>query len=67
MTQEMMSGEILLKRLKKIEGQVRGVHRMIENSRDCESIITQLAVIRSAVESVGARVLKNYAGLCFGQ
>jgi len=46
--------------LKRIEGQVRGIEKMIENDRDCESVITQLGAVHSAVEGVGALLLRNY-------
>jgi len=49
--------EELLSRLKKIEGQVRGVYRMIEDSRSCSDIVIQLAAIRAAVNRVGITVL----------
>ena len=62
---EEVSQEVLLKRLKRIEGQIRGIQKMIESSRDCESIVTQLTAVRSAIESVGALVLNNYMNLCF--
>ena len=39
---EVISVETLVVRLKRIEGQVHGIQKMIENRRDCESIITQL-------------------------
>ena len=61
---EMMK-EMLLKRLRRIEGQVRGLEKMIVDGRDCESLVTQLAAVRSAIESVGALVLNNYMKLCF--
>ena len=67
MAEEAISQEMLLKRLKRIEGQVRGIQKMIENARDCESILTQLAAIRSAVDGVGALVLNNYMKLCFSK
>ncbi len=63
--QEGLSQEMLLKRLKRIEGQVRGIEKMIVDGRDCESLVTQLAAVRSAVESAGAMVLNNYMKLCF--
>jgi DNA-binding FrmR family transcriptional regulator len=66
MAEETISKEVLLNRLKRLEGQVRGIERMIENGRDCESIITQLGAVRSAVESAGALLLRNYMKLCFG-
>ena len=65
MSQEAISQDLLLKRLKRIEGQVRGIQRMIEGGRDCEGIITQLAAVRSAIEGVGSLVLNNYMKLCF--
>lgn len=48
-----------------MKGQVRGVERMIEDGRDCESIITQLGAVRSAIEGVGALLLSNYTKICF--
>ena len=57
--------EMLLKRLRRIEGQVRGIEKMITDGRDCESLVTQLAALRSAIESAGALVLNNYMKLCF--
>jgi len=62
---EETSQEMLLKRLKRIEGQVRGIEKMIVDGRDCESLVTQLAAVRSAIESAGALVLNNYMKLCF--
>ncbi|MFC1933135.1 metal-sensitive transcriptional regulator [Chloroflexota bacterium] len=56
---------MLLKRLRRIEGQVRGLEKMIADDRDCESLVTQLVAVRSAIESVGALVLNNYMKLCF--
>ena len=67
MVEEPVSQELLLKRLKRIEGQVRGIEKMIVDGRDCESLITQLAAVRSAVESVGALMLNNYMKLCFNK
>jgi DNA-binding FrmR family transcriptional regulator len=65
MAEETISKEVLLNRLKRLEGQVRGIEKMIESGRDCESIITQLGAVRSAVESAGALLLRNYMKLCF--
>ncbi|MBA7620008.1 hypothetical protein ES703_27350 [subsurface metagenome] len=65
MVQQAVSQEMLVKRLKRIEGQIRGIQKMIQNDRDCESIITQLAATRSAIEGVGALLLNNYMKLCF--
>ena len=65
MAKETISAETLVKRLKRIEGQIRGIQKMIEGGSDCESLVTQLAAARSAIESVGALVLNNYMTLCF--
>jgi DNA-binding FrmR family transcriptional regulator len=60
-----VSQEMLLKRLRRIEGQVRGIEKMIEDDRDCVSIVIQLAAVRSGIEGIGALVLNNCMKLCF--
>ncbi len=57
--------EVLL-RLRRIEGQVRGVQRMVEDGRDCREIVTQVAAIKSALASVNSQVLQCYASNCLG-
>ena len=54
----------VLARLKRIEGQVRGVQRMIEENRECEEVLTQLAAIRAAMQRVSAMVLAHSVGEC---
>ncbi|MCL6638058.1 MAG: metal-sensitive transcriptional regulator [Firmicutes bacterium] len=54
--QQLLQGE-LLSRLKKIEGQVRGVSKMIQECRKCGDIVIQLAAIKAAVNRVGISVL----------
>ena len=56
--------ETIIKRLKRIEGQIRGLQKMVTDERECESIVTQLAAVRSAIDSAGALVLNNYIKLC---
>jgi len=65
MAEETVSVETLVKRLKVIEGQVRGIQKMMEQGRDCESVIMQLGAVRSAIEGVGALMLRNYMDFCF--
>jgi DNA-binding FrmR family transcriptional regulator len=60
-----VSKDMLLRRLKRIEGQLRGIQKMIAEDRDCVSIVMQLAAARSGVEGVGALVLNNCMKLCF--
>ena len=59
-----VSREAVMKRLKRIEGQIRGLQKMVADERECESIVTQLAAVRSAIDSVGALVLNNYIKIC---
>jgi DNA-binding FrmR family transcriptional regulator len=65
MAEQEVSKEMLISRLKKIEGQIRGIQKMLGDDRECESILTQLVAVRAAVESVGALVLNNYMKICF--
>jgi DNA-binding FrmR family transcriptional regulator len=60
-----VSQEALLKRLRRIEGQIRGIEKMIAEDRDCVSIVMQLAAVRSGIEGIGALVLNNCMKLCF--
>ena len=54
----------LLLRLTRIEGQVRGVARMVEEDRYCIDILTQLQAIKSALAKVEEQVLKGHAAHC---
>lgn len=65
MAQEEISSQALLKRLKRIEGQVRGIQKLIESKRECETVITQLVAVRSAIDGVAGVLLKNYMKICF--
>jgi len=56
--------EKLIHRLKRIEGQVRGVQSMVNDDRQCREIIQQLTAIRSAIMSVSTIVLENYMADC---
>ena len=51
----------LAARLRRIEGQVRGVQRMVEEDRDCPDIMQQMAAIRSAVQQASLLVARAYA------
>jgi DNA-binding FrmR family transcriptional regulator len=59
-----VSREAIIKRLRRIEGQIRGLEKMVADERECESIVTQLAAVRSAIDGVGALVLNNYIKIC---
>ena len=47
----------LLSRLRRIEGQARGLQRMIEERHDCQEVVTQVAALKAAVEQVGVTVV----------
>ena len=52
-------------RLRKVEGQVRGLQRMVDEERDCETILVQLMAARSALDKVGLLIVSNYIDQCF--
>jgi len=56
--------EDILERLRKIEGQVRGLQRMVEEDRYCLEILTQIAAARAALDRVGLKVLDGHARGC---
>ncbi|MGQ9925630.1 MAG: metal-sensitive transcriptional regulator [Chloroflexaceae bacterium] len=58
--------EDILLRLRRIEGQVRGVQRMVDEGRDCREIVIQVAAIKAALTSVNSQVLQCYARNCLG-
>ena len=53
-----------LNRLRRIEGQVRGLHQMVEDDRYCADIITQLAAVHKALRAVGRQVMHNHLKHC---
>lgn len=57
----------IIVRLRRIEGQVRGVQRMIENEAECSEIMNQVAAIKSAVNQVGLLVFENHARDCIAR
>ena len=57
----------LTARLRRIEGQVRGLQRMIEEERDCEAIITQFMAARAALDRVGISVISAYVEKCMAK
>lgn len=62
-----VSGEVkadLLVRLRRIEGQVRGVQRMLDADRDCAEILQQLSAVRSALQSAVLLFAQHYAVQC---
>ncbi len=54
----------LHKRLRRIEGQVRGVQAMLEEDRECRDIVTQIAAVTKAMEQVGFKMLASGLTSC---
>ena len=53
-----------LTRLRRIEGQVRGLHKMVEEDRYCADILTQISSVQEALRAVGRELLRNHLKHC---
>lgn len=56
--------EMLTKRLNRIEGQVRGVSKMVQDDKYCIDILTQVSAIRSALDKVALELVRDHAHHC---
>jgi DNA-binding FrmR family transcriptional regulator len=56
--------DALVRRLHRIEGQVRGIERMVEDDRYCIDILTQISAVSTALESVALEVLDDHVSHC---
>jgi DNA-binding FrmR family transcriptional regulator len=56
--------DALIKRLRRIEGQVRGLERMVEDDRYCIDVLTQIAAVRTALDQVGMVLLEDHVTHC---
>lgn len=56
-----------LNRLKRIEGQVRGIAKMVEDDRYCIDILTQMQAVKSALFKVEEQILKDHAACCVAE
>ncbi|MEE9434855.1 MAG: metal-sensitive transcriptional regulator [Sphingorhabdus sp.] len=56
-----------LNRLKRIEGQVRGIAKMVEDDRYCMDILTQMQAVKSAFAKVESQILKDHAASCVAE
>ena len=59
-----MSKEQILTRLRKIEGQVRGLQRMVSEERDCEAVLTQLMAARAALDKIALSIAGEHLDYC---
>jgi DNA-binding FrmR family transcriptional regulator len=53
-----------LKRLRRIEGQVRGLQKMVEDDRYCADILTQISSVQEALRAVGRELMRNHLKHC---
>ena len=56
--------EALLTRLRRIEGQIRGIHKMLAEDRVCEDVVTQLMAERSSLDQVGLMIIDHHVERC---
>jgi DNA-binding FrmR family transcriptional regulator len=56
--------ESMITRLHRIEGQVRGIERMVEEERYCVDILTQIGAVSTALESLAQKLLEDHANHC---
>ena len=59
-----MGREEIDRRLKRVEGQIRGLQRMVEQERECEAVLTQLMAARAALDSVALMIVENHMKEC---
>ena len=55
---------MLMKRLRRIEGQVRGISKMVDENRYCVDVITQISAVRAALRRVEEAILKDHVAHC---
>jgi DNA-binding FrmR family transcriptional regulator len=61
---ESTSAEGLITRLRRIEGQIRGLQRMLEQGRECEDVLTQIMAVRSSIDQVGLLLMDRHIDTC---
>lgn len=57
----------LLRRLSRVEGQIRGIARMVEEEQVCTDILMQVAAAKAALHQVGVLILENHTHICLTQ
>lgn len=61
--QEALKKDVIA-RMKRIEGQIRGIQRMIEEGKECEDILVQVRAVRSALRSATGQIMRRYIMRC---
>lgn len=57
----------VLARINRIEGQIRGIRKMVEEDRDCMDVLKQIAAVNGAVRSLGAVILEDHLKGCVAE
>lgn len=57
----------ILNRLRRLEGQIRGLQRMVDEDSTCVEVMTQLASAKSAMDATGDVILETYVALCMAR
>ena len=60
-----MAKKHIMNRLKRIDGQIKGLQNMVEQERNCVEILTQLSAISGALDNTAKEIVKEYARNCF--
>lgn len=56
--------DVVQKRLRRIEGQVRGIQRMVDDDKYCIDVLTQISAVTSALQAVALQLLEDHLGHC---
>ncbi len=64
MTLKTKDNDAIIKRLRRVEGQIKGIQKMVEEEKFCGDILIQIAAARAALNSVGGLILENYMKNC---
>jgi DNA-binding FrmR family transcriptional regulator len=63
-TQTRLGTKDIVTRLRRVEGQVRGIQRMLEEDRECELVLTQLMAVRAGLDQVGLMLMEAHIEKC---
>ena len=67
MTVELDSKDVVLNRLRRVEGQVRGLQRMVDADTYCIDVLTQIAAATKALQAVALELLENHLARCVNE
>lgn len=66
MSKEAMKTDVL-QRLRTIKGHIAAVEKMVEDDKDCETVLFQIGAVRGAVDKLSAQILEGYASICLAE